>query len=276
LNGKVVVILGATATGKTDLALDLAEALNGEIVGADSRQMYRLMDIGTAKPTPKQQARVPHHLVDVVDPDQTLSLAEVLAMTRAALDDILARGKQPFLVGGTGQYITALAEGWTIPRVSPQPALRAELEAQAAQHGTASLYARLQALDPAYAARVHPNNLRRVIRALEVCLVSGSTMSEQQRKASPPYDFFFLGLTMPREALYTRADVRLEAMFSLGFLDEVRHLLALGYERHLPAFSAVGYPECCAHLLDDQVQHSRLHTPSGNLVSRSRSRHLVA
>ena len=250
MSGRVVVILGATATGKTDLALDLAEALGGEIVGADSRQIYRLMDIGTAKPTSAQQARVRHHLVDVVNPDQTLSLAEVLAMTRTAIEDILARGKLPFLVGGTGQYITAFTEGWTIPRVPPQPALRAELEAYALKHGTALLHARLQALDPDHAAHVHPNNLRRIIRALEVCLVSGSTMSEQQRKAPPPYGFFFLGLTMPRECLYARADARLEAMFRLGFLDEVRRLLALGYERHLPAFSAVGYSECCAHLLD--------------------------
>ncbi|MCS6834991.1 MAG: tRNA (adenosine(37)-N6)-dimethylallyltransferase MiaA [Anaerolineae bacterium] len=250
MNGKVVVILGATATGKTNLALDLAEALDGEIVGADSRQMYRLMDIGTAKPTSAQRARVRHHLVDIVDPDQTLSLAEVLDMTRAAVEDVLARGKLPFLVGGTGQYITAFTEGWTIPRVPPQPALRAELEAYAAQHGTARLYARLQALDPDQATRIHPNNLRRIVRALEVCLVSGSAMSQQQRKAAPPYDFLLLGLTMPRESLYARADARSEAMFSLGFLDEVRHLLALGYERHLPSFSAVGYPECCAHLLD--------------------------
>jgi len=250
LNGKVVVILGATATGKTELALHLAEVLQGEIVGADSRQMYRFMDIGTAKPTPQQQARVPHHLVDVVNPDQNLSLAQVLTLTRAALDDIQARGKLPFLVGGTGQYITALAEGWTIPSVPPQTDLRAELEAQASTEGSAALYARLQTLDPDYAARVHPNNLRRIIRALEVCLVSGSTMTEQQRKIPPPYDFFFLGLTMPREDLYARADSRLEAMFSQGFLDEVRHLLALGYPRHLPALSAVGYPECLAHLLD--------------------------
>lgn len=250
LLGDVIVILGATAVGKTKLALDLAEALNGEIVGADSRQIYRYMDIGTAKPTPAQRARVPHHLVDVATPDSTLSLAQIQDLAYSAFDQIHQRGKLPFLVGGTGQYLTAICEGWTIPRVPPQAELRAELEAFAQAQGAQALHARLAQLDPEYAARTHPNNVRRVIRALEVCLTSGERMSQQQQQRSLPYRFLKFGLTLEREELYSRADQRVQQMMAEGFLDEVRLLLQLGYECHLPAMSAVGYAELCAHLLD--------------------------
>ncbi len=246
----LIVVLGPTAVGKTALALSLAKAVNGEIVGADSRQIYRYMDIGTAKPTPAERQSVPHHLVDVVNPDANLALAEYQGLAYAAIDDVLARGRVPLLVGGTGQYISALIEGWSIPQVPPNPALRADLEAFAVKHGSQVLHARLASLDPDAAKRIEHTNIRRVVRALEVCIVSGRPFSELQRKTPPNYDVLQIGLTLEREALYTRADARIDAMMQRGFLDEVRSLLAMGYHQHLPAMSGIGYAQLAAHLVE--------------------------
>lgn len=246
----LLVILGPTAVGKTALALALAQALNGEIVSADSRQIYRYMDIGTAKPTPEERALVPHHLLDVVNPDQTLTLAEYQSLANDAIHAIHQRGNLPMLVGGTGQYITALIEGWTAPRVPPNPEFRAELEAFAAEHGNETLHQRLRQLDPAAAETIDYRNVRRVIRALEVIDATGQPFSEQRRKNPPPYDVLQYGLTMDRERLYARADQRVDEMMAQGFLDEVRHLLDMGYSRHLPAMSGLGYAQLAAHLLD--------------------------
>jgi tRNA dimethylallyltransferase len=246
----LIVLLGPTASGKTDLALELAEAFGGEIVGADSRQVYRQMDIGSAKPTRAQQARAPHHLIDVVNPDEPFSLADYLRLTRAAIANVHARQRVPLLVGGTGQYITALVEGWNTPEAPPDPALRAELEAYAAEHGSAALFARLCAADPEAAAFVDARNVRRVIRALEVIAVTGQPFSAQRRRDPPLWRVLQFGLTLEREALYPRADRRIGQMMEAGFLDEVRGLLAQGYDRHLPSLSALGYRELCAHLLD--------------------------
>ncbi|QPC81419.1 tRNA (adenosine(37)-N6)-dimethylallyltransferase MiaA [Phototrophicus methaneseepsis] len=247
----LVIILGATATGKTHLAIEIAQALNGEVVGADSRQIYRYMDIGTAKPTPEERAAAPHHLVDYVEPDDHISLAQYQASAYAAIDNIHQRGKLPLLVGGTGQYITAVAEGWSIPEVPPNWPLRDELEHYAAQEGADALHARLTAHDPVYAAKIHPNNIRRVVRALEICLTTGDTVTNLQRKQPPPYRMYTIGLQMDRENLYARADHRFDMMMKAGFLDEVQALLNRGYERHLPAFSAVGYAELLALLCDN-------------------------
>lgn len=246
----LIVVLGPTASGKTALAIALAQALNGEIVGADSRQIYRYMDIGTAKPTPEERAAAPHHLIDVVNPDENLSLAEYQRLANARIQEIASRGKLPLLVGGTGQYITALIEGWSIPEVAPNPALRQELEAFAQVHGSQALHNRLAALDPAAAAKIEHQNIRRVVRALEVTLESGQPISELQRKTPPPYHVLQIGLTMEREALYARADQRIARMIQAGFLDEVRGLLERGYHRHLPAMSGIGYAQLAAHLLD--------------------------
>jgi tRNA dimethylallyltransferase len=246
----LIVLLGPTASGKTDLALELAEAFGGEIVGADSRQVYRQMDIGSAKPTRAQQARAPHHLIDVVNPDEPFSLADYLRLARAAIADVHARQRVPLLVGGTGQYITALVEGWNTPEAPPDPALRAELEAYAAEQGSAALFARLRAADPEAAAFVDARNVRRVIRALEVIAVTGQPFSAQRRHDPPLWRVLQFGLTLDREALYARADRRIGQMMEAGFLDEVRGLLAQGYDRHLPSLSALGYRELCAHLLD--------------------------
>jgi tRNA dimethylallyltransferase len=237
----LVVIVGPTAVGKTALALDLAVSLVGEIVSADSRLFYRGMDIGTAKPTPEERATVRHHLIDIGEPAQTVGLAEFQEQATTAIADIHARARLPLLVGGTGQYVRAIVEGWCVPRVPPNPKLRAELEDQAEREGADGLHARLTQLDPVAAERIDPRNVRRVIRALEVCLVTGKPISEQQTKQPPPYRILQIGLTMEREALYVRADGRVETMMAAGLEGEVRRLAEAGYGWELPAMSGLGY-----------------------------------
>ncbi len=247
----LVIVLGATGVGKTSLAIELAGALNGEIVGADSRQIYRYMDIGAAKPSAAQQALVPHHLIDIAPPDYNLSLAEYQDAAYRCIAELHRRGKLPFLVGGTGQYISAVEEGWSIPRVPPNPELRAELEAYVADNSPAALHDRLRQVDPVSADRIHPNNVRRVIRALEVQIAAGKPISELQGKRPPPWRVFRLGLTLPRAQLYPRVDRRVDAMIAAGFVDEVQRLLDMGYDRSLPSMSGLGYLEIAGHLLDD-------------------------
>ncbi len=244
----LLAIVGPTAAGKTALSLDLAEALRGEIVSADSRQIYRGMDIGSAKATSAEQARVPHHLLDLVDPDQVLTLAEYQQLAYRAIDDIHARGRLPLLVGGSGQYVAAVLEGWRIPEVAPQPELRKRLAADAAAHGAEALHARLAALDPAAAARIDYRNVRRVIRALEVCLVTGRPISELQAKEPPPYRILRIGVTRPRPVLYERIDRRVDAMIEAGLVDEVRRLADAGYGWDLPAMTGLGYRQMGLYL----------------------------
>lgn len=261
----LLIILGATAVGKTGLAIDVAERLNGEIIGADSRQIYKYMDIGTAKPTPEQQARVVHYLVDMLEPDEKLSVADFQQQAYRLTEAIHARGKLPMLVGGTGQYITAVEEGWSIPHVEPNDALRADLEAEAARHGNEALHERLQAVDPDSAAKIHPNNVRRVVRALEVYLEAGTPISVLQQKRPPPYRIRTIGLTMPRADLHRRADLRFDLMMEQGFLEEVQSLLDRGYSPSLPAMSALGYRELAAALrgessLEEAIERSKIST----------------
>jgi tRNA dimethylallyltransferase len=246
----LVVILGPTAAGKTSAAIALAHALDGEIIGADSRQIYRLMNIGTAKPTPDEQAAARHHLIDLVYPDQTLSVAEYQRLAYGAIEDILARGKLPLLVGGTGQYISAVIEGWSIPEVAPNLELRAELESFAAEHGSLALHGRLAEADADAASRIDHQNVRRVVRALEVCIETGRPISVLQQKRPPPYRVVQYGLTLERAALYARADQRIKRMMRAGLLEEVRELLARGYDRALPSMSGIGYAQLTDHLLD--------------------------
>lgn len=243
MNTELLAIVGPTAVGKTALAIELAQELDGEIISADSRQVYRFMDIGTAKPTVAERAAVPHHLIDIVDPDEDFSLARYQDMATAAIQDIAVRGKLPLLVGGTGQYLAAVLEGWQIPRVSPQPELRARLEAEAASIGTDALHARLAMIDPAAAAGIPPTNLRRIIRALEVYQTSGKPISTQQTKQPPPYIIRTIWLSMPTEIVYKRIDDRVDAMMRAGLLDEVCGLIERGYSWELPAMSSLGYRE---------------------------------
>ena len=246
----LIIIIGPTGVGKTDLAIALAQRLNGEIIGADSRQIYRYMDIGTAKPTPEQQALAPHHLVGFVEPDYNLSLAEYQDLAYQSIDNLQRQGKLPLLVGGSGQYITAVEEGWSIPRVAPDYQLRAQLEAFVEANSAAALHKRLQQADPVSAERIHPNNVRRVIRALEVHMLTGQAISALQEKRAPPYRILVLGLRMDREQLYPRVDERVDNMIASGFVAEVQTLLDMGYNRHLPSLSGLGYLELAEHLLD--------------------------
>ena len=240
----VVLIVGPTAVGKTELAIQLVERFNGEIVSADSRLFYRGMDIGTAKPSPEELRRVPHHLIDIAEPDEILSLAVFQQQAAKVIADIHARNKLPFLVGGTGQYIRAVTRGWSPPEVLPDAKLRAELERQKEEKGIYWLHDKLGDLDPEAAEKIDARNFRRTIRAMEVILTTGRKFSMQQGQGKLPYHLITVGLTRPREELYERVDQRIDAMFENGFLTEVGGLLAKGYSPSLPTMSAIGYREC--------------------------------
>lgn len=262
---KLVAIVGPTAVGKTSTAIQIADVIASEVISADSRQVYRWMDIGTAKPTPAEQARLKHHLVDIVAPDQTLSLAEYLRAARQTIVDINARGLLPLLVGGTGQYVRALLEGWTVPEVPPDEALRSGLYSEAERLGTEALHARLAGVDPQAALRIDPRNVRRVVRALEVYYTLGRPISEVQAKTDTLYQVIQIGLTLPREELYQRADARLERMLAEGFVDEVSELMRRGYSLDLPAMSGLGYQQIGMYLkgqiaLDEALALIRRHT----------------
>jgi tRNA dimethylallyltransferase len=239
----LILIVGPTAVGKTELAIQLAERLNGEIVSADSRLFYRGMDIGTAKPTRDEQSRVPHHLIDIAAPDEILSLAVFQQRALEVIADIHTRNKFPFLVGGTGQYVRAVSEGWTPPEVQPDERLRSELERMKEERGVYWLHEKLRGLDPVAAEKIDARNYRRTIRALEVIMTTGYRFSEQRGQSESPYYLIAIGLTRPRVELYERVDQRIDAMFAGGFLEEIRSLLAKGYAPSLPTMSAIGYRE---------------------------------
>ncbi|MBI4282411.1 MAG: tRNA (adenosine(37)-N6)-dimethylallyltransferase MiaA [Chloroflexi bacterium] len=244
----LIAIVGPTAAGKSGLALELAQRFDGEIVNGDSRQVYRHMDIGTAKPSPQERAIVPHHLVDIADPDEPYSLALYLAQARQAIQDIQGRGRLPILVGGTGQYVWGLLEGFHAPQVPPNPSLRARLEAEAKEEGHDALWRRLQAVDSAAASRIDPRNVRRVVRALEVYHETGIPFSQAQGREEPPYRSLVIGLTLERPRLYERIDRRVEAMVAGGWPQEVARLLEKGYSSELPSMSSLGYRDMAAYV----------------------------
>jgi tRNA dimethylallyltransferase len=240
----LIVLVGPTAVGKTLKAIQLAELLNGEIVSADSRLFYRGMDIGTAKPSPEERARVPHHLIDVADPDQIWSITVFQQAAKDTIAQIHSRGKLPFLVGGSGQYVHAVTKGWIPPRIKPNPELRKELEKLADVNGRIWLHDGLNAIDPSAAEKIDPRNVRRTIRALEVILTSGHLFSEQKGQSPSPYSLIQVGLSLPREELYQRIDARIDEMFEQGLIREVEGLLIKGYSPDIPTMSAIGYREC--------------------------------
>ncbi len=220
----LIVVLGPTASGKSGLGIHLARRFAGEIVSADSRQVYRGLDIGTAKVTLEEQSLVPHHLLDIADPREVYTVSRYQHDAIAAIDSILARGNQPLLVGGSPHYIQAVVDHLDIPRIPPQPVLREQLEARPLD----DLLAQLEALDPASAASIDRYNTRRVIRALEVCLVSGKPFSEQRGVAHPLYRSLLIGINWPRQELYARIDARVDERMRQGMVQEVRDLLAQG------------------------------------------------
>jgi tRNA dimethylallyltransferase len=248
LPNPLVVIVGPTAVGKTEIALRLTEKLGGEIVSADSRLFYRGMDIGTAKPAPEELARVPHHLVDVAEVDESWSLAGFQRAARQAVEEIHSRGRLPLLVGGTGQYVWSVIQAWEIPAQTADNRLRAALERWAAEIGPQGLHQRLALLDPQAGTFVDAPNVRRTIRALEVIFLTGRRFSEQRQRTQSPYSLLMIGLKRPRPELYARVDQRIEAMFAAGLVEEVRGLLEKGFSPKLPTLSAIGYREVAAYL----------------------------
>ncbi len=242
----LLAILGPTGVGKTRVAGALAEEWPIEVVSVDSRQVYRRMDIGTAKPTPAERRAVRHHLVDVVEPDEAYDAGRFVREAAAAIEDARRRGRRPILVGGTGLYFRALVRG-LLPRPPADPALRATLQAEARAAGSESLHRRLRDLDPEAATRLHPNDALRVTRALEVAIQTGAPGERRgpgrwaERAAAPRYRIVGIGLTAPRPALYATLDARVDRMLADGLLDEVRALLAAGYGPDLPAMRGIGY-----------------------------------
>ena len=245
---RLVAVVGATATGKSALAVTIAAAFGGEVVSADAYTLYRGLDIGTAKAVAAARGGVPHHLIDVADPDERLTLAGYLDATQAALADIWARGCLPVLAGGSGQYVWALLEGWTVPRVPPDPALRAELEALAATDGPEAVRRRLAAVDPEAAGRFDGRNRRRLIRAVEIVEASGLPLAACQTRRPLDAAVLILGLRSPRDVLYDRLDGRVEAMFRDGLVAEVEGLRAAGWTDAAPVRDGMGYREVGAYL----------------------------
>jgi len=239
----MIAIVGPTAVGKSELALHLAQYFPLEIISADSRQVYRYMDIGTSKPSPAERASVPHHVIDVVEPDEDFSLAMYHQLAIEALKAIQQKDKLPLLVGGSGLYVWSLVEGWKIPQVPPDQKLRRKLEARAEQEGSHSLYQELQDIDPIAAAKINPNNIRRIIRALEIYHATGQPPSQLQRKEVPGFSILVIGLTRERSELYRKIDWRVDKMIQSGLVEEVEQLLKKGYSPSLSSMAGIGYKQ---------------------------------
>lgn len=248
VNRPLLIILGPTATGKTDLALTLARDIDMEIISADSAQVYRGLDIGTAKPSPAEQRQVPHHLIDIRDPDEEFTAADFQALAAAAIDASHGRGRLPVVVGGTGFYIRSLTTAFPFPKVAPNWELRRALAALAESQGVPHVHRWLAAVDPAAARRLHPNDLQRVIRALEIRFAGGASTDAAPAPA-PPYRILRIGLNMARADLHRRIEARSEAQLAAGWLDEVRGLLAAGWAPDCFGLQILGYRQLTEHLL---------------------------
>jgi tRNA dimethylallyltransferase len=237
---RLIAIVGPTGIGKSRLALHLAPIYRGEIVSADSRQVYRYMDIGTAKPTPQEMAAIPHHLINIINPDEDFSLAQYQGLAYRAIENNFNHDKLPFLVGGSGLYVKSVLEGWVIPGVSPDKEFRYNIEKRS-HEDIEELYQELVRVDPHAAAKIDRRNVRRVIRALEVHAKARRPFSELGRKQPPPFDSLIIGLTADRPFLYTIVDRRVDEMMEHGFVSEVESLIKMGYHLELPAMSGIGY-----------------------------------
>ena len=264
----VLFIVGPTGVGKTGLAVALAQRFQGEIVNADSRQVYRHMDIGTAKPTAVERRKAPHHLLDFVDPldpDRSFGLGSFLPLAVGAIAEIRGRGRLPMVVGGTGQYIWALLEGWDVPEVPPDPDFRHAKLVELEQDGALALHQELHRIDPQRAAELDPRNARRVIRALEVHHTTGRPPSDFVRRSGPMTATCVLGLTMDRAELYRRIDDRVDRMIADGLEDEVRGLAAMGLTMGQGPLASPGYVEMGQYLagdisLSEAVQRTKFRT----------------
>jgi tRNA dimethylallyltransferase len=244
----LVIIVGPTAVGKSEIAIQVAEQLGGEIVSADSRTFYRGMDIGTAKPSLQDRERVLHHLIDIANPDEVLSLAVFQQQADRSIHHVFSNHHLPIMVGGTGQFIRAVTEGWKIPSVMPNPQLRQALEHWCDKIGAEILHSKLAIVDPSAAETIAYSNVRRTIRALEVIFSTGKRYSDQKQKGNQRYDSLLIGINRPRLELYARLDDRIDNMFANGLIEEVQQLLDLGYSPDLPTMSAIGYREVILYL----------------------------
>ena len=248
VNKPVIVLLGPSAVGKTALSIKLAHQFSGEIISVDSRYLYKGMDIGTAKPGLAEMKEIPHHLIDIANPDKPISLAQFQAVVYEQIEAVFRRGNTPFLVGGTGQYLWGVVEGWLPPGTQPDSRFREVLEGMAKEMGTERIYQMVVYLDPEAAKKIEPNNLRRSIRALEVIFSTGELFSKQKAKNPPPYHFKIIGLQRSRTELYQRVDARIDQMLADGLIQETEKLIANGYDPNLPSMSAIGYKEISSYL----------------------------
>ncbi|NLU53389.1 MAG: tRNA (adenosine(37)-N6)-dimethylallyltransferase MiaA [Clostridiaceae bacterium] len=265
---KVIVIAGPTASGKTDLAIEFALKCNGEIISADSMQVYRGMDIGTAKPTLEERRGIPHYMLDVVDPDEEFSVAQFQQMAKECIKDILSRGKVPIVAGGTGLYINSLVYNITFSETIADWKYREHLQNIAREQGPLVLHDMLKKVDPISAQNIHPNNVKRVIRALEVFETTGRPISEHQkesRKIKPEYDYKIFGIEVERDVLYRRIEKRTDKMIQMGLYEEVEGLLKKGYSPDLVSLQGIGYKEIIMCIqgkcsLDEAIYNIKLGT----------------
>ena len=262
---RLVAIVGPTGVGKSRLAIRLAQTFGGEIVNADSRQVYRHMDIGTAKPSRQELSLIPHYLIDIIDPDGGFSLNQYQHLAYKAIDDIQQRNRLPLLVGGSGLYVWSVLEGWQVPEVPPDAQLRQSMESKAAELGREALYEDLVKVDPVAAKNIDPRNVRRVIRALEVHKHTGTPYSQLQQRQAPPYEILILGLTTERTELYRRIDSRVNRMVEHDLVNEVQKLMDMGYDLSLPSMSGIGYRQIGMFLkgeltLDTAIQQIKTET----------------
>jgi len=260
----LIIVLGPTASGKTALSVKLAQKFNGEIISADSRQIYRYMDIGTDKISAKDMGGIKHYMIDIKNPDQIFTMADFQREATRCIGEILNKGKLPFLVGGTGLYINAIAESYELDSAPPDKDLRGELEKELIEKGANALHDMLKELDPLSASKIHPNNHRYLIRALEINLKSGKPKGN--RKGESKYEIFKIGIDWPREDLYARINKRVEEQIGRGILNEIKTLLSEGYARTLPSMTGLGYKEFFPYLdneksveecLEDLKQNTR-------------------
>lgn len=247
----LLVITGPTAVGKTELSLKLAEELHGEIISADSMQIYRYMDIGTAKATAEERKRIKHYMIDIINPDETYSLADYQKEADRLIREISARGYLPIMVGGTGLYIRAVVQGFLLPEMEANHQLRAELREMASKHGNEYLHQKLAEIDPEHARKMHPNDLRRIIRAIEIFEETGRNMSyylEKQKNTPPRYNTLKIGLNRNREELYERVNQRVDLMIKEGLVDEIKNIIKAGYNISSTALQGLGYKEIIGYL----------------------------
>lgn len=242
----LIVVLGPTASGKTDLSLQIAKAINGEIISTDSRQLYKGLEIGSDIIPEEKREGVTHHMLGIAEPKNTITLAEYQDMANAEIEEIFKRKHVPMLVGGTGLYISAITQGYQLPRMEPDLKLRARLFKQAEKHGNEYLYKKLQKLDPAAAKRIHPNNIVYVTRAIEINMIKKENKKDAQ--IDPQYDVFMVGIEWPREKLYERIGLRVDNQLKRGLVNEVKDLLKKGYNETLPAISSLGAKEIIPYI----------------------------